>query len=234
MYNRDKFVDEMGLDLKGITDKAFKKLAKDYPEHFSYFDHAIYNPDITVAYGYAADNGRFWRIPDSVEVYNNVFDPICAALSCYSLREVYIGTGLKEFENISACFAMDLEKIHVDPENPYFSSHDGCLYSKDKKEFLYFPATLRTEEGKFEIRPGTKIIKAGSFTVFLLPNELVIPKSVTKIEPNWLWETYDKGFDMSREEICAQTKIICPKHLEGDLEATWAKYPYGRPTIIYI
>lgn len=226
------FSRKYGIWINGtyVRMKDLQNYARLFPEDFVYVDKGLYSPDMKIAYGYAVDGDDVWRIPESVEIFDNIFDPAEGFMDPNKLREVYIGKNLREITDVFGCFGMRLRKVHVAEENEYFTSVNGCLYSKNRKEFIYYPPK-HTDEC-FTICDEAEVVKKSAVVVSLLPEKFVIPASVKVLEKDWLWELYDKGFDMTREEILEFT-IEAPRHLKKDIESIWADYKYGRPNIVY-
>lgn len=59
--------------------------------------------------------------------------------SCTNLKEVYFSKSVKEIEPDAFAYCTSLEKFVVDEDNPYITSLDGVLYSKDMKQLLIYP-----------------------------------------------------------------------------------------------
>ena len=73
-----------------------------------------------------------------------------------------------------------LKNLYVDPANPYFTSVDGVLYSKDKKEIVYYPAQ---HGSSYTILPGTEKIGANTFRYTTI-EQVVLPNSLKSIGEN--------------------------------------------------
>lgn len=235
MYKRNERADYIARKyLEYVRSGALENIAESYPNDFCYFENALYSKDMKIAYGYAVDGDNVWKIPDSVEIYDNLFFSGNGE-DYYSLKEVYIEKNLKEIIDTFACFGMGLEKVSVSPDNNYYASIRGCLYSKDKKELILYPPMKKGNQ--FTVPTGTKVIKKGAINVYTFPHILIIPDSVEILEENWLAEQCDKGFDWTKEEILKATKIIIPRRFEKDIDTIWSKDSYSssytRPTIIY-
>lgn len=63
-------------------------------------------------------------------------------LGCSSLKEVFFQENISSVENnaFSGCFS--LQRVMVSPDNPFFRSIDGVLYSRDGSVLTYFPGGL--------------------------------------------------------------------------------------------
>lgn len=213
-----------------VMKEYLQKYAKLFPADFCYVEGALYSLDMKVAYAYAADGDNMWKVPDSVEIFDNIFfSGNCEEY--YSLREVYIGANLKEIINVYGCFGMRLQNVQVSERNKHFASVNGCLYSKDKRELIYYPP--EHTRGRYSVCKGTEKIRKNAVVVKMLPSKFVIPDTVNTLERGWLDEQYDKGFLMTREEVSRATVLNVPLHLRKDIQATWDDDEYTRPTVIY-
>ncbi len=76
---------------------------------------------------------------DRVEYSNMAFN------NCPNLQSVHIGAGLKFFDSDSFLRCPALKTFTVAAENENLSSADGCVYSKDGKEFLRYPAAMAAD-----------------------------------------------------------------------------------------
>lgn len=91
---------------------------------------------------------------------------------------VYIPSTLTEMEIRVFWNHMSLERFEVSEMNPTFCDIDGVIFTKDKKELVYFPDG-RT--GEYFIPEGTETIKTDAFYHTSL-TELYVPASVKLIE----------------------------------------------------
>lgn len=101
------------------------------------------------------------------EIDFNVFSE-CAALSA-----VYIPAKVRKISNLKNIVV--LGAITVDPNNPYFSSIDGLLYSK-AGDVLYACPSAR--KGRLEIPSGTKTILDGAFRDCNGLEEICLPETI--------------------------------------------------------
>ena len=112
-------------------------------------------------------------IPDSVTSVSPY-----AFYGCSNLEGVTVGSGVSEltYEHFRSC--RSLNTIDVSPDNPYYSSIDGAVFSKDKTELVVCPAG-KTDE--YTIPNGTKTVKRYSVAC---PNitSVIIPDSVETAE----------------------------------------------------
>ena len=113
------------------------------------------------------------------------FDAFCG---CYNLGDVTIPSTVKE--GIAFCFSKKMKNINVSPDNPYFKSVDGVVYSKDGKTLVRYPTgrtgylrigdTCWWTSGSDEIPETVESIAEEAFAGSQL-KEIVIGGSVTNI-----------------------------------------------------
>lgn len=120
-------------------------------------------------------------IPDSVTVIGDWAFAWCHSLTGVTIPDSVTSIGPRTF---FACHW--LEKIQVDENNPNYTSVDGVLYSKDKKQLLCFPRGKKDAE----ILDGVTSIGVSAFGWNELLTSITIPDSVTRIE--------DSAFDYCR------------------------------------
>ncbi|MBQ3666176.1 MAG: Ig-like domain-containing protein [Lachnospiraceae bacterium] len=110
-------------------------------------------------YSYGGDNPSLKNIilSDSVEtIKKNAFH--------YSgVKYLYLSKSVKEIDESVFVWSEHLDKIEVSPENPYYSSKDGILYTKDYEAVKVVPAAAA---GDTLILPeNTKYMEGISFFV---------------------------------------------------------------------
>lgn len=98
----------------------------------------------------------------------------------HCIRELRIPSTIKRIE---WCFyeCFNLERIVVDKENPYYSSVDGVLYSKDLKRLIAYPNAHGEE---YHVLAGTKEIAHFAFKTCKDVKEIYLPDSLRKIGIN--------------------------------------------------
>lgn len=77
-----------------------------------------------------------------------------------------------EFINLLAGASDTLVKIHVDPLNPYYSSLDGILYSKDFSSLYYFPPKSKMDS----LHQNLKTVSLSAFSGNYDFKNLTFPK----------------------------------------------------------
>ncbi len=127
-------------------------------------------------------NSAFW---DSDFVGELVLPEGLEKLESYALINneftyVYIPSTLTEMEFRVFCNHWNLEEFDVSEENPAFCDVEGVIFTKDKKELVYFPGG-RT--GEYSVPKGTKVIRENAFYAISI-TDLYIPASVELIKSN--------------------------------------------------
>lgn len=102
-----------------------------------------------------------------------------AFYASFALREVTLPKNVEELGERVFKWCSLLEKINVDSENPYFTSVDGILYSKDQAQLICYPEG-KTDK-KHTIPDTVENIGDNAFTDNTSIEEIIIPGSVTEI-----------------------------------------------------
>lgn len=76
-------------------------------------------------------------------------------------------------------------RIHVDQENPSFTTVNGVMFSKDLKTLVQFPCDDRVE---YTVPAGTKIIREHAFMYNVTLQTVTFPASVKAIQP-WSFQS---------------------------------------------
>lgn len=112
------------------------------------------------------------NLPESIETIDDFAFNFCRKLKHLQIpRNVnYIGAG--------AFAQCGIKEFDIDPDNPYFTTVDGVIFTKDLKTIVAFPPISKTH---YDIPFGTEIIGGGAFEDCNLET-VHIPDSVTRIE----------------------------------------------------
>lgn len=114
-------------------------------------------------------------LPDGLEAIGQ-----CAFSGCDSITALSLPAGLRDiYETESAFYLMSaLSYISVSPDNPYFSSRDGVLYSKDGTTLIKYPENAPAQELAL-----SGIEKIGMYAMTELQNlkKLVLPEGLVEI-----------------------------------------------------
>ena len=98
---------------------------------------------------------------------------------CSNLESVRLPKSMKNFWG--GCFAScnSLKEVTVDPDNPWFCSVDGVVYTKDQKELVFYPPGKADEE--FVIPEGCSVIDRYAFAYCENLKRIIVPSTVTDI-----------------------------------------------------
>lgn len=161
---------------------------------------------------------KYLDIPDSVEtIFSYAFH------FSDSVERISIGKGLKKMSNGAFVYMHGLKTLTVDPDNPYFSSSDNVLYNKDKTELILYPlaksdSSYRMPDSVTKIRQwafcdvallknltlseNLTTIEKEAFYICDGPEELLLPESLTSLEP----------YSLSN---CQISRIVLPKTMKS-------------------
>ena len=168
------------------------------------------------------------NFPDSLKyIFNHAF------YHCHNLKKVIWGKGVQEIRNTvflncgleyiyipetvkfideTAFYGCEhIQQFDVSPDNPYFRSIDGSLYTKDGKILIRF--ACKKGQTSFQIPNFVTRIWQGAF-YFQNPCQIVIPQSVVTID-NYVFE---KGANLMIEDANHQyIKVQLSKELNEDI-----------------
>lgn len=101
-----------------------------------------------------------------------------AIRNCKNLESIHLETSVKKIDGESLTNCSKLSIITTDSDNPYFTSVDGILYSKDMKTIVKYPEGR--ENLSFVIPNSVTSIGKGTFE-YAKNEKITIPESVTQI-----------------------------------------------------
>lgn len=118
-----------------------------------------------------------------VSVPNTVEDVgMCAFWGCSNLIKLDLPKSINKYFGADAVFhCKSLEDINIAKANPYFTTIDGVLFSKDKEDIVAFPPG-RT--GKYSVPDYVYRIDSYAFTDSSI-SEIIVPKTVKDIQTNF-------------------------------------------------
>ena len=115
----------------------------------------------------------WYAIPETcMSVYYYAFEREC------QIRGLILPDAFDVITYISE-LPMSLEYIQVSESNPYYSSVDGVLFSKDLKSLLIYPCSR--PDAAYAVPAGTENIRAIAFRNSMYLRKLTIPSSVVAI-----------------------------------------------------
>ncbi|MDR2916873.1 MAG: leucine-rich repeat domain-containing protein [Tannerella sp.] len=115
---------------------------------------------------------------ESIDILDNIFSiEHYAFYQCLSLEKVHIGKGLNEIGQWCFSSCPKLKYFEVSEDNPFCTSVDGILFSKDGKTLLYYP-NLRANT--YEI-PSEVVLAASSFAGCTNLERIEIPEGTTEV-----------------------------------------------------
>ena len=106
-----------------------------------------------------------------------------------------------------------LEEIKVDPDNQYYCSVDGILYTKDKSALVVYPAKKACTE--FTIPATVTKLKEYSFAYNKNIDLLNIPDTVETIEENAFASSYFKAVNLSNSITKIATSLFSNSKIEN-------------------
>lgn len=141
--------------------------------NYSVKDGVLYTKDMGALVRYPTAKDGAYVMPDSVQlVKSGAFD------GCVAVSEITLSKNLKNIENGALSGVISLEKILCNEENPFFSSHGGVLYNKNKTAIVSCPTGY---SGEYNIPAGVKEIGEYAFKNCASLYEVYIPTSVTSV-----------------------------------------------------
>ena len=97
-----------------------------------------------------------------------------------NVKRIEIGKTVKRSELVDYQESLEsLQEINVDSENPYMTSINGVLYSKNKSMLICYPCAKLDPE--YKIIDGVKSIEANCFLYSANLKKIIIPSSVKTI-----------------------------------------------------
>lgn len=205
--------------------------ANTYNKAFSTKD-VLYNKDFTKLLKVPpAYNKEKFVVPDSVKIIDEAAFDSCvnlteldinnavledsAIFNCPNFKKIIIGAGYKDYfspEKIKLCFA--LERIEVDPNNPYYKSVDGVLFNKSGEKLLIYPPAK--PDSLYSVPDGTCEISEYAFFNVQNLTEVKLPDSVKYIGDH-TFERCSKlqKIDLSRVIRIGRSAFSCCEHLDN-------------------
>lgn len=165
--------------------------------NFSSLDGVLFTKDRSILILYpAGKKSTLYTIPKEVTaIADNAFYS-CSSLSsvilpegltsigdnafegCFSLSSISLPKSLESIGNVfGGCYA--LMSIDVASDNPFFSSYDGILFTKDQSSLIRYPAGKQTSS--YSVPESVTIIYDGAFNSCSSLTSIVLPDGLTTI-----------------------------------------------------
>ncbi len=117
---------------------------------------------------------RSVTIPEGITgIHTNAF------FDCNNLESVHLPKSMRNFSGFCFASCNSLKEVTVDPDNPWFCSVDGVVYTKDQKKIVFYPPGKTDEE--FTIPEGCEVIGRYAFAYCENLKRITVPKTVTDI-----------------------------------------------------
>lgn len=142
------------------------------------------------------------QIPNGVErIGSDAFS------GCIGLTRLDIPASAEEIDARCLCEGNGVTYIHVDENNPNYSSRDGVLFNKDQTELLAY-AKDKTEPN-YKVPDGVEIIQQNALQNCRYLTNVELPDGIRAIE----WSAFYGCAELLRMEIpnSVQTFTIAPK-----------------------
>lgn len=135
-------------------------------------DGVLFSEDLSILHLYPSNKkARNYMIPEGVEK-----TLLYGGFSSNSyLEELTIPASFETFESGSFSGLSNLKNIHVDEDNPYYSSIEGVLFNKNKNELIKYPS--KKLQNSYELPDFVEVIKESAFDSAQFLSELQINES---------------------------------------------------------
>ncbi|MDO4563728.1 MAG: leucine-rich repeat protein [Clostridia bacterium] len=141
-------------------------------------------------------NAKELILPDTIEVFENgalygmgALERLTTPASlreigklafgaCLSLQSVWLTAGVEKIEGNVFALCANLSEIGVDANNRFFTSYEGCLYTKDYSTLIACPAG---KTGIVNVHKGAKTIAENAFSGCEKVTEVLLPEGLEHI-----------------------------------------------------
>lgn len=193
--------------------------------NYRFIDDVVYNSELTELY-FCPRNKTSIKLPDTVKVIaeyafdgctkiENIVLPDglisickCAFNACTNLRSIFIPKSVNCIENFAFLYCDKLTEIIVDNANPYFSSKDEVLYSKETGWLIY----CNTNKEHLILPEGIKDIYVKCFEKCNGMKKITLPSSLKYI---CFWSSDNSCTDLT--DIIVDENNPCYSSYDGVL-----------------
>lgn len=102
-----------------------------------------------------------------------------------SIKYIFLPKGVSQIITNTFDDNPNYECVEVDPNNQYFCSQNGVLFTKDMKTLIFYPSSIKATE--YKIPKTVESIRIAAFTRFKFLEKIIIPESVTHIERHFCY-----------------------------------------------
>jgi hypothetical protein len=163
-----------------------------------------------------------------------------------TLKHVVIPKTVKKIASGIFRKCSNMQEIEIDPENPYFCTVDGLLYSNDKTVLIAVPFN---ENKKITIPEGVEIIRDFVFEGFKNLEEIVLPESLKEIGhrafdgcsslkkvtfPKSLKSIDFRAFDNCTNLQVIEMMALKPPKITNPSSGNWKFFGYAGNVILYV
>ena len=149
----------------------------------------------------------------SIEIPSSVTSiGMWAFYNCTSLTSIEIPSSVASIGIYAFSRCVSLNSINVDKSNQEYSSEDGILFDKDKKELICYPAEKKEKE--YNIPSSVTSIGTYAFGNCTNLTRIEIPSSVTSIGTyafSWCVSLNSINVDKSNQEYSSEDGILFDK-----------------------
>ena len=165
--------------------------------YFAAVDGVLYDKAVTKLIQYPFGSTRTsYTLPDTVTTIGT-----CSLAEGSALKSITIGAGVTTIEEFAFSGNTALAAIHVNNQNPNYSSVNGVLLNKAGTLLLTVPAGYETNNGTFTVPAGVETIETESFR-FCSFEKVVLSNTVKTVNDLAFTYMYSlKNIDLGRVEV---------------------------------
>lgn len=138
--------------------------------------------DSTVV-NYPDFKGDSIRIDETISFNNQTYTIIqidhMAFANLTTLKKVILPSTISSINPMGLSYYTSVEKVLIDPANPYFTVIDDVVYSKDMKSLVFYPPYKK--DSIFVVPEGPSVIRADAIHAKLL-QDLTLPLTLKELE----------------------------------------------------